>query len=507
MENKSRLKVLAFDLGASSGRAIVGSLDKEKKLILDEVYRFPNGGIQKDDSLLWDISKLFQEIKNGLLEYSNKYGSNLSSIGINTWGVDFILLNENDELLEPVYHYRDKRTIGMLEEMFKVVPKEEIFNQTGIQFMELNASTQIFSMVCTNSPRLKVAKTFIMLPDYFNFLLSGIIVSEFSVATTSQLYNPVEKDWANDLIKKLGLQPEWFRKIVPGGTVLGSIENSISEETGLNKNTKIIAPLTHDTGSAYAAVPVDMDKFKEGEYGIISSGTWSLLGVELREPLINEKALKYNYTNEGGINGTIRFLKNISGMWLIQECKKIWEKEGLKLTWNDIEEEAQKEKKFQYFINPDSRVFLTPSNMIHAIKNECKTTGQESPQTIGQISRTILESLAFRYKQTIENLEDIIQKKIKVIHIIGGGSQNDLLNQITANILGIPVIAGPAEATAIGNILVQALALKRIKDFSELRRIVRKSFPIKDYTPKDTEKWEEAYQVYLEKTKQSIPIF
>ncbi len=496
MDKNKESKYLAFDLGASTGRAIVGIIEKNK-LKLEEIYRFPNGGIQIGESLYWDLLSLFKEIKNALLIYVKKHGHDLNSIGINTWGVDFVLLDEKDELVGPIHHYRDKRTVGMVEEMCEVVPKEEIFNQTGIQFMELNSSTQIFSMIKNKSPRLNITKRFIMLPDYFNYLLSGVIASEFSDVTTTQLYNPVKKEWAYDLIEKLGLKPEWFQNIVPGGTILGSIQDNIAEEVGLNKDTKIIAPLTHDTGSAYTAVPVDMHEYKEGEFAILSSGTWSLLGVELQEPLISDKALKYNYTNEGGINGTIRFLKNITGMWLIQECKKLWDKDNLGLTWEDIELEVQKEESFQFFINPDDHNFMNPSNMIQAIKGYCKNTKQNIPETIGQISRTIFECLAFRYREAIENLEDIIKKKIRILHIIGGGSQNALLNQFTANTLNIPVKTGPSEATAIGNLLVQALSFGKINDIVELRKIVKNSFPITDFTPKDVTRWNDAYNNYL----------
>ena len=500
MDKNNESKYLGIDLGASSGRVIVGIID-QNQLKLEEIHRFPNSGIQIGQSLYWDLLALFKEMKKGLLKYVKKYGTALESIGINTWGVDFVLLDENNELIGPIHHYRDKRTVGMIEEMCKVVPKQEIFNQTGIQFMELNSSTQIFSMVKDNSPRLNITKTFIMLPDFFNYLLSGVIVSEFSDATTSQLYNPVKKEWAYDLIKKMGLNSEWFQKIVPGGTILGSIQDYIAEEVGLNKETKIIAPLTHDTGSAYAAVPVDMNEYKEGEFGILSSGTWSLVGVELKRPLISDKALKYNYTNEGGINGTIRFLKNVTGMWLIQECKKLWDRDNLGLSWEDIEFEAQNEESFQFFINPDDHTFMNPSNMVQAIKDYCENTKQNIPETIGQISRTIFECLAFRYREAMENLEDIIKKKIRILHIIGGGSQNALLNQFTANVLNIPVKAGPSEATAIGNLLVQALSLGKIENIVELRQIVKNSFPIIDFTPKDENKWNEGYKKYLKTIK------
>ncbi len=491
--------ILAVDLGASSGRVILGILSVSKKLSLEEIYRFPNEGIQVKNELHWDVPYLFNEIKHAMTKYVKKYGADLNSIGVDTWGVNFILLDKNNRFLSPMYHYRDKRTVGMLEKMFKVVPKEEIFKQTGIQFLELNSSTQLFSMVYHKSPRLPLTKTIIMFPDYINYLLSGVIACEFSDATTTQLYNPVKKEWAYDLIKRLGLNPEWFIKVIFGGTILGPIKKDVSDEVGLSSDTKIIVPLTHDTGSAYISVPVDMNKYFEGDFGILSSGTWSVLGVELKEPLINDKVLKYNYSNEGGFNGTIRFLKNITGMWLIQECKKIWEKENMKLDWDKIAIEAENADGFQSFINPDDHSFLAPSNMIQAIQKYCRTTNQKVPETIGEISRTIFESIAFKYKQAVENLEDIIEKKLKILYIIGGGSQHNLLNQFTANILNIPVKAGPSEATIIGNILVQALALGAVEDLIELREIVRNSFDIKSFLPKHHEKWNDAYYSFLDK--------
>ncbi|MCK4286607.1 MAG: rhamnulokinase, partial [Candidatus Lokiarchaeota archaeon] len=305
------VRILAFDLGASSGRAILGTLENNF-LELDDIYRFTNEGIYVDNSLCWDVSRIFQKMKKSLSIYVKEYGSILDSIGIDTWEVDFVLLDENDELIKPVYHYRDHRTDGMLEKLFKIIPKEEIFNQTGIQFMQINTIVQIFSMIYNKSPRLSKAKTLLMLPDYFNFLLSGKKYSESSEASTSQLYNPIKKDWAYDLIKKLNLDQEIFPEIIQPGTILGNIQEHIAAKMGLNPETKITIPPAHDTGSAVAAVPVNMDKYNPMEWAYLSSGTWSLLGVELNRPLINEKALKYNFTNEGGINHTTRFLKNIS---------------------------------------------------------------------------------------------------------------------------------------------------------------------------------------------------
>ncbi|MGQ4873097.1 MAG: rhamnulokinase [Promethearchaeia archaeon] len=489
--------IIAIDLGASSGRLILGYINEARHLSIKEIYRFPNFGIKVNNSLYWDVLYLFKKIKIGLKKYVEEYGSEVESIGIDTWGVDFVLLDENDEFIGPLYHYRDKRTSGMIEEMCKIVPKKIIFNKTGIQFLELNTSTQLFSMIFQKSPRLKITKSILMLPDFFNFLLSGVKLSEISDASTSQLFNPRNFNWDFELIEKLGLNPSWFQKIFQGGKIIGKIKKDIAYEVGLNENTKIIAPLTHDTASAFAAVPVNNAEYEMGEYGIISSGTWSLIGVELKKPIINDKALKYNFTNEIGFNNSIRFLKNVAGLWLIQECKRIWDENGKYLTWDDILREAIKAQQFKFMINPDDKVFLNPPNMIEAIKNYCKRTNQPQPNSIGEISRTIFESLSLRYRQIKENLEEIINNKIKIFHIIGGGSRNELLNQFTANALGIPIRAGPSEATAIGNILVQALALGIIKDINEMREIIRTSFEIKQYNPKNIDKWNEAYKKYL----------
>lgn len=492
-------RFLAFDLGASSGRAIVGILEN-KILKLDEIYRFSNSGVQISDSLYWDLIKLFQEIKIGIQTYKKKYGSELESIGIDTWGVDFVLLNEKDEPAGPVHTYRDNRTKGMLEKMLQKIPKKDIFERTGIQFMPINTSTQLFAMIQNESLDLKDAKSLLMIPDYFNYLLSDIKCSEYSIATTSQLFNPIDDSWAYDLIEKLGLQKELFCKIVDPGTIIGTIRKNLAKELGISKNVSIVAPLCHDTGSAITAIPVDMKKIKQGEWAYISSGTWSLFGVELNKPLINDKAMRYNFTNEGGFNKTSRFLKNLTGLWLIQECKRLWNKEDIKLNWDDIEKLAENAGPFEFFINPNDPCFLNPSNMIQEIKNYFNRHNQHVPNSIGEISRTIYESMVFNYRKALNNLEDILGNKIKLIHVIGGGSLNYILNQFTANALNIPVIAGPSEATAIGNILIQALTLGEIDDIEELRSIVKNSFQIKEYFPKKFHEWDENYKIFLEKT-------
>ena len=492
-------RLLAFDIGASSGRAIVGTLN-DNKLVLDEIYRFPNGGIRKDGSLLWNISDIYTEIVNGLKKYVIKYGNRVDGIGIDTWGVDFVFLDKNDELIRPCYHYRDSRTKGMLNYMFEKVPKEDIFKDTGIQFMEINTSTQLYSLIHDDSPQLARSETFLMIPDYLNYLLCGKKCSEYSIATTSQLFNPNMFDWSQKLIEKLGLKFKLFQKIVPSGSVLGELREEIAQAVGLNEDTNIIAPACHDTGSAIAAVPVDMRMYESGEWAYLSSGTWSLLGVEINKPIINDKSLEFNFTNEGGVENTIRFLKNVTGLWIIQECKKEWKKQGLEHTWEHIISCASEAKPFQCFINPDDPLFHNPPNMIKAIQSYCEMSDQIYPKTIGEVSRVIFESLAFRYKQVTESMEKITNKKVKILYIIGGGSSNQLLNQFTANSLNIPIKAGPIEATAIGNILIQAKAIGLINKLDELRNIVIRSFPITDYYPEDVRNWMKGYEKYLKFT-------
>ncbi|MBD3213132.1 MAG: rhamnulokinase [Candidatus Lokiarchaeota archaeon] len=489
---------LAFDLGASSGRAIVGIIDKGI-LKIDEIHRFPNEQVRVFDSIYWDLLDLFKKIKNSILKYKAKYGHKLESIGIDTWGVDFVLLNEKDEIAGQSHTLRDPRTNNILESMLNQIPKSYIFKKIGIQFMDINTSCQIFSMVQKNCPELRIANTFLMIPDYFNFLLSGVKCTEISIASTTQLFNPIKNSWENEFIEKLGLKKKWFCEIKEPATILGSIRKQLADELEISPNIKIIAPLCHDTASAVAAVPVDLKIQKQGEWAYISSGTWSLIGIELDKTLINEKVMQYNFTNERGFNKKIRFLKNLSGMWIIQECKKIWDKEFVDLSWDDIENRAKMVPQFKNFIDPDHSSFFNPGNMIEEIKSFCETHQQKPPISVGEIARTIFESMAFNYKKAITNLEGIIGKKIKLLHIIGGGSKNDLLNQFTANALNIPVIAGPAEAAGIGNILVQALSLGEIENVIELRKIVRKSFALKRFLPENSKKWDNFFKIFLEK--------
>ncbi|MFW9897304.1 MAG: rhamnulokinase family protein, partial [Candidatus Thorarchaeota archaeon] len=466
----------------------------------DEIYRFPNGGIRQNNSLVWNIPGIYSELLNGLKKYVKKYDNIVDGIGIDTWGVDFVLLDQNNELNGPSYHYRDSRTKGMLNHMFEKVSKEEIFDNTGIQFMELNSSTQLYSLVHNKSPQLGKTKTFLMVPDYFNYLLCGKKCSEYSIATTSQLFNPIKLDWAKELIEKIGLNRAWFQDVVPSGTILGQLKKDLAQDVGLKEHTNVIAPACHDTGSAIAAVPVDMKKYRRGEWAYLSSGTWSLLGVELSTPLINEKSLELNFTNEGGVENTIRFLKNVTGLWIIQECKKEWENQGLVYSWDQIVSKAIEAEPFQYFINPDDPLFHNPPDMIGAIQKYCERSQQKPPKTIEDISRTIFEGLAFRYRQTTRSIEMITEKKVKVLFIIGGGASNQLLNQFTANSLNIPINAGPIEATSIGNILMQAKAIGLVNNLEDLRQCVIHSFPISNYFPESIKSWENAYEEFLDYT-------
>ena len=503
MNEKECVNLLAFDIGASSGRAILGKL-KDENLEIEIIHRFPNEAIRINDSYYWNIHNIFNELKNGIKKCVNKNILNLKGIGIDTWGVDFVLLDENNELIGIPHTYRDKRTKGSLEKIFFKASKNEIFDQTGIQFMEINSSNQLFSMVEQESPQLSITKKVLMIPDFLNYILSGIISTEYSIATTTQLFNPVTKEWAFKLIDKLGFKREWFPKVIPPASILGKLNETISSEMGLELSPSIIAPLCHDTGAAVAATPVDMERYKSGEWAYLSSGTWSLLGIEVNDPIINKKSLEFNFTNEGGIAETIRFLKNITGLWIIQECKKIWDIEGHQFTWESLIQKANEAKPFNCYINVDDPQFLNPQNMIKTIINYCKSTNQPIVDSPGDVTRVIFENMAFRYKYVLEKLEEITEMEVKILHVIGGGSNNDLLNQFTANSTEIPVKAGPSEATAIGNILVQALALKYITSVSELRNIVMKSFPIKQFLPQEKRTWKDAYQEYLERINPQI---
>ncbi len=489
-------RFLAFDLGAESGRAVVGHLDDER-LHLEEIHRFSNGPVQVLDSLYWDVLRLWSEIKQGLALAARACGDSLVSVGVDTWGVDFGLLAADDTLLGNPYHYRDRRTDGMMDLAFEIVPRTIIYERTGIQFMQLNSLYQLLAMARAGSPLLAAARTFLNMPDLFNFWLSGRKVSEFTIATTSQCYDPRAGDWARDLVDRLGIPAHIFGEIVPPGTVLGTLLGTVAEETGC-RPLSVIASAGHDTAAAVAAVPVAAaGGAARPPYIYLSSGTWSLMGVELTEPIINARSLAYNMTNEGGVYGTFRFLRNIMGLWLVQECRREWARAGDPLTYDDLTHLAAGAPPFGSLIVPGDSRFLPPGDMPARIQAFCRQTGQPVPESKGAIIRCVLESLALEYRWVAERLVEIAGHPLPTIHIFGGGSRNRLLNQFAADATGRTVITGPVEATAIGNLLVQAIALGYLANLDEGRALVRRSFPVETYEPHDTAAWDEAYERYL----------
>lgn len=480
---------LAFDLGASGGRAIIGRFDGER-LALEEVHRFANGPVHipsaAGDSLHWDTPRLFVEIQEGLKKAVACCTTGLISLGIDTWGVDYALLDRNDRLIGLPYHYRDSRTDAMMDEAFRRVPRQEIFAATGIQFMQLNTLFQLLAQQIEDPEVLARTRTLLMTPDLLNFWLTGQKVCERTIASTSQALDPHRPAWAADLLERLGIPTHFLPPIVEAGTMLGGLLPAVSEETGA-QGVQVVAPGSHDTASAVAAVPAE-----GADYAYLSSGTWSLMGVEILQPIINETALAFNMTNEGGVCGTIRLLKNIAGLWIIQECRRTWTAEGQALSWDDIVRHAAAAPAFLAQIDVDAHDFLAPGNMPARIQEFCRRTGQTAPQGIGPIARVVYESLALKYRRVLEMLETLVGRRISVLHIVGGGAQNRLLNQLTANAIGRPVIAGPFEATAVGNLLLQMLATGAINSLAEGRALVRRSFAAEVYEPQETAAWEAA---------------
>ena len=450
---------LALDIGAESGRAILGILDGGR-LTLQEIHRFSNSPVRLPEGLQWDVLHLWEEIKAGIAA-SVKNGVRLDGIGLDTWGVDFALLDQNGALLANPFHYRDARTDGILNEAFKLMPRETIYNNTGIQFMQINTLYQLLSMSVQKSALLDVAQTLVTIPDLFNYWLSGQITNEFTNTTTTQCFDPIKRNWAIPVLHALGIPSRLFHSITESGSVIGTLLPVVADETRVGK-IPIILPACHDTGSAVAAVPA-----QNQDFAWISSGTWSIMGAEVRTPVVNEKAMEYNFTNEGGVFGTWQLSKNITGLWLVQECRRTWQHHGEDLTYDEITQLASEAKSFLAVIDPDDGVFLHPGNMPERIQKYCADTNQTVPQTKGEIIRVVLECMALKYRWVLERLEELSGKHHDPIHIIGGGTKNRLLNQFTADCTQRKVIAGPVEATAIGNILMQAIALDHLASLSE----------------------------------------
>ncbi len=475
-------RYIAIDLGASSGRVCLGTLDNGK-LFLEEIHRFENGGINMNNTLFWDVPRLWKNIVEGLRIAAEKT-TDIISIGVDTWGVDFAILDINNALLGNIVSYRDSRTNGALEKAFVRVPQTEIFQSTGLQFMPFNTLYQLLALQEQQSPQLEVGKSLLMVPDIINFFLTGKKSNEFTNATTTQCFNPLTGNWSWELLSKFKLPSGIFGDISQPGTILGSVQPSVRELTGLTSRTQVVLPGTHDTASAVMAVPAESIPGRQPDWAYLSLGTWALMGIESPKPIINSTVEKFNFTNEGGVGNTYRILKNITGLWIIQECKRIWNQAGKAYSWDDITALAEQAQPLDCLIDPDDAGFAAPDNMPRQIIDYCRAHGQTVPQTDGEIIACVERSLANRFKQVLQMTEEINGTKIQTLHIIGGGTQNSRLCQLTANSIGRPVVAGPIEATATGNIMLQAIADGTIDNIAVAREIIKKSFPVKTYLPK-----------------------
>lgn len=465
-------KYIAVDIGASSGRLILGQI-KKNKLSLKEIHRFKNGIIKKNGNFYWNVEELFDEILIGLKNIKGNK-EDIKSIGIDTWGVDYVIINENGELLNPTYAYRDNRTSNTIKKVLEEIDIEKIYTKTGIQFVPFNTLYQLYEHVREDKTFFEKGNSIMLIPDYLNYRLTGIKSIEYTNATTTQLINLKTKEWDEELLKIIGIDKNLFPKIMNPISYLGNIRNDIGKETGM-KSLEVVLPATHDTGSAIVSVPTNSKN-----YAYISSGTWSLMGVETKDPINTKDALKANFTNEGGVFETYRVLKNIMGLWIIQEVVRNYDN---KYSFAEIVKHAENAEGLKYFINPNDLRFINPINMIEEIKEYCRETKQGLPASVGEISRCVFESLAFLYKDTLIELESLTNFPLDKIHIIGGGCQNKLLNQLCADFTKKEVHSGPIEGTAIGNILAQILHSGEIKNLNEAREIVGNSFEIEVFKP------------------------
>ncbi|MCG3196173.1 MAG: rhamnulokinase [Candidatus Omnitrophica bacterium] len=485
---------LAFDLGAESGRAVSGTLEGGR-ISLEEVHRFPNQPVFLRGALTWDFPGLMREMQTGLGKFVRRRGESPAGISCDSWGVDFGLLDREGNPLASPIHYRDKRTEGMPEQVFSRVSKEEIYSRTGIQFMPINTLYQLEALHSRGSLQWAATDKFLMMADLVNHHFCGAEVVESSLASTSNLFAAKERVWAEDLIDRLGYPRSRFPEIVPSGTRIGTLDDSLVDHLGLPadcRNTPVIASLSHDTAAAVAAIPSDPKR----NWAYLSSGTWSLLGVELPEPILTQEAMRLNFTNEAGAEGTIRFLKNIMGLWILQECRRTWETLGTVLDYSELATLAAEAPSGSAFIDPDDPRFLPPGDMPGRIRDFCLETGQTPPKDVGSTTLCVFESLALKYRAVLESIETLTGSAVEVLHLVGGGGKNRFLNQLVADILGIPLLVGPTEATAIGNILAQAMAMNEIGSLEEGRRMVARSFEIEVYEPSPKRDWGESYRSF-----------
>jgi rhamnulokinase len=485
---------LAVDLGAESGRVVAGLFDGTR-LRLEEIHRFPNGAVPVAGTLRWDVLRLWSEVLAGLAKAAQSFGRSARSIGVDTWGVDYVLLGRGGEMLGQPYHYRDPRTAGVMDRMFSRVPRKDIFAATGLQFMPINTLYQLIAVQQSNPALLALAERFLMMPDLFHWLLCGSQVVEFTNATTSQCLDATTRTWAWEMLRKFELPTAMYPEIVLPGTKLGKLRRDVSERCGVPR-LEVVAPATHDTGSAVAAVPTEMTGTANWAY--VSSGTWSLMGLEIPEPTMTPRALELNVTNEGGIDGTWRLLKNIMGLWLVQECRRSFERKGKSFSYAELTRLAAEARPFRSLVDPDAPAFLAPADMPAEMSAWCQARGQPAPETEGDFLRCALESLALKYRLVLTWLEELAGSQVQVIHIVGGGSQNELLNQFVANSCGLPVVAGPVEATALGNVLVQSRSAGAVTTLAEMRSVVRASSVLTHYEPGERQAWHDAFGRFRE---------
>jgi rhamnulokinase len=487
---------LAVDLGASSGRVLAALLD-DSSIELQEVHRFPNGPVSVGKRLYWDHLSLWSHIETGLTKAAATYGVQVRSVGVDTWGVDYVLLDKNDDMVGPGFCYRDARTSGIFPEAFSRLSQGEIFAETGLQFMEINTAYQMLSMRKEKSPQLDIAETFLMVPDFFHWLLTGEKTNEQTNASTTQLLRPQDGKWSKRILDAFEIPERLFRPVALSGTSLGKLRASVADRTGL-VTAEAIVPATHDTGAAVVAVPASEFAAEKPSWCYISSGTWSLMGVELKQPNLTEKCRELNFTNEGGIHGTTRLLKNISGLWPYQQIRTALVRSGKELSWSELTTLASNAKPLQSLFDPDDESLIAPSNMIHAIQKLYKVGGRQALEEPGAIARSALESLAMKYRICLGWLEELLGYPLDTIHIVGGGVQNELLCQMTSDATNRRVIAGPVEATALGNIVTQCLGSGRLDDVVAAREWIRRSSTVKIYEPECPHAWDDAYSRFTQ---------
>ncbi|PAW91482.1 MAG: rhamnulokinase [Pedosphaera sp. Tous-C6FEB] len=485
---------IGIDLGAESGRVMLGSL-ADGCLTLEEVHRFANTPLRNAGSWHWDLPALWSGVQAGLRQVARRQLP-IASVSVDSWGLDCVLLDARGEVITPVFHYRDSRTERGVKTLFAKVPWAEVFAETGIQFMPIN---QLYHLAAETPERLARTAQIVPLGDVFNYFLSGVARAEVSLASTTQLYNPRTRTWSKPLLDALGLAPAQFPPVVEPGTKLGRLKPEVAGETGLSADLQVIATCTHDTGAAVAGIPVQGSEFKvpSPTWAYLSSGTWSLLGLELTAPILTDRCRELNFTNEIGFGNSVRLLKNIVGLWLVQECRRDWAGAGRDFDYAALTQLATEAEPFRSLINPADPRFLAPDAMPERIAAACRASGQPAPETPGQFVRCVLESLALEYRRTLRQAEELAGLRVERLHIVGGGSKNALLNQFTANAVGLPVLAGPTEATAIGNILVQAIALGHLPSLAAGREVVGQSFATARFEPGDGDQWDAAWERFV----------